>query len=63
MKLELNAEELGILANAIHDAKYADCDLTKIKNKRIRVIFEYEIESRHKLWLKIVHALDKEVYV
>ena len=51
--LTLTRKEMLDLGNVFADAEHSEIDFLKIKNKKIRKMFERTYKKRHKLWLKI----------
>jgi len=56
--LKLTVKELLDLANVFSTADFSEVDFLKIKDKKLRVLFEQSVKKRHKLWLKIMHLAE-----
>lgn len=47
------------LANIVAMVQYQDAEFCKIKDNKIRHMFEKNIKQDHKLWLKIIRTAER----
>ena len=55
--LTLTRKEMLDLGAVFSDADHSEVDFLKIKDKKIRRLFERTYKKRHKLWLKIQRVM------
>ncbi len=53
--LTFTRQEWSDIANVFTTADYAEISFLKIKDKKLRKLFEDSLKRRHKLWIKIVN--------
>lgn len=59
--IQLSLKELIDLCNVIAENDFSQNEFLKIKNKKIRKLFEKRYDDRHKLWLKIQKQINLEI--
>ena len=59
--IKLTHNEAMQLSSVFRDAERNDEDLLKIRNVKIRLVFERSYRKNHKLWLKITHQIENQL--